>query len=63
MTDKKYDMLKKFDIRVLLVLAVLTIGIDYFKDPTFGQKDIISGGVASVLGTIIWGFMKDKLGF
>lgn len=56
-------MLKKFDFRVFLVLVVLTIGIDYFNDPTFGQKDLISGGVASILGTIIWGFMKEKFKF
>ena len=56
-------MFKRFDYRVFLVLVVLTIGIDYFNDPTFGQDDIISGGVASLLGTIIWGFMKERLGF
>jgi len=56
-------MLKKFDFRVFIVLVVLTIGIDYFNDPTFGQKDLISGGVASLLGTFIWGFMKEKMGF
>ena len=56
-------MLKKFDVRVFIVLLILTIGIDYFNDPTFAQKDIISGGVASILGTIIWGFMKERMGF
>jgi len=56
-------MLKRFDLRVFLVLIVLTIGIDYFNDPTFGQKDILPGLVASVLGTLVWGFMKDRMGF
>ena len=58
-----YGMLKRFDFRVFIVLIVLTIGIDYFNDPTFAQKDLVSGGVASVLGTFIWGFMKEKMGF
>jgi len=56
-------MLKRFDFRVFIVLVIITIGIDYFKDPTFGQKDIISGGVASILGTFFWGVMKERLGF
>jgi len=56
-------MLKKFDIRVFIVLTVLTIGVDYFKDPTFGQKDIITGLVASGVGTFVWGFMKERMGF
>ena len=56
-------IIKKFDIRVFIFLAVLTIGIDYFNDPTFGQKDIITGIVSSAIGTFVWGIMKEKLGF
>ncbi|MCK5782234.1 MAG: hypothetical protein KAH10_06560 [Flavobacteriales bacterium] len=56
-------LLEKFDFRVLLFLAVLTIGVDYFNDPTFGQKDIIIGLVSAVIGTFVWGVMKEKLGF
>jgi len=57
------DILKKFDIRVFIFLAVITIGIDYFNDPTFAQKDIITGLASSAIGTFVWGIMKEKLGF
>ena len=57
------ELIKKFDIRVFVVLIVLTIGVDYFNDSTFGQKDIISGIGASIIGTIVWGVFKNKIGF
>ena len=55
-------MLKKFDFRVFILLIVLVMGIDYFNDPTLNQDDLISNTLASVLGTFIWGFMKEKMG-
>jgi|LGVE01.1.fsa_nt_gb hypothetical protein len=57
------EILRKFDLKVFIVLLVLTVGIDYFNDPTFGQKDIIFGAAASTIGALVWGVFKNRLGF
>ncbi|MEN8137432.1 MAG: hypothetical protein ABFR62_03290 [Bacteroidota bacterium] len=57
------ELLKKFDVRVFIILFVLTVGVDYFKDTNFGRNDILSGSGAALIGTLLWGAFKDKLGF
>ena len=55
------DLIKKFDIRVFIVLLVLTVGVDYFKDEDFNNADILYGALAAVIGTILWAIIKNKI--
>ena len=57
------QIIKYFDVKVFITLAVLTIGQDYFNDIDFNIDDIIYGIGAAIIGTFVWGFFKKRLGF
>lgn len=57
------EYIKKFDLKVLLVLFVITVGVDFFKDPNFGADDVLYGLISSVIGTFLWGVIKGRIGF
>ena len=55
------DLIKKFDIKVFIVLLVLTVGVDYFNDENFNYDDILYGVMSAFIGTVLWVVIKARM--
>jgi len=57
------DLIKKFDIKVFIVLLVLTVGVDYFNDENFNYDDILYGVMSAFIGTVLWVVIKARVNY